>query len=73
MVNLEQDQELKEEYQTMFDGYESDHIIDFDQKSELGQVLRVTTYVLRFIKNCKNNQNKVEGPPTTEEIHLAKF
>lgn len=48
-------------------------LIDLDQYSELGKALRVTAYVLRFFKNCKNNQNKVTGPLTTEEIDLAKL
>ena len=46
---------------------------DLDKYSELDKVLRDTAYVLRFIKNCINSQNKVEGPLATEEIDLAKL
>lgn len=48
-------------------------LIDLDLYSELGKVLRVIAYVLRFIMNCKDNQNKVKGPLTIEEIGVAKL
>ena len=48
-------------------------LIELDNHSDLGKVLRVTAYVIRFIKNCKNNWNKVEGPLTSEEIDVAKL
>jgi len=48
-------------------------LLDLDKYSDLSKVLRVTAYVLRFIKNCRNSKNKIEGPLTIEEIDLAKF
>ena len=48
-------------------------LIHLDQYSDLSKVLRVIAYALRFIKNCKSSQNKVEGSLTTEEIDLAKL
>lgn len=46
-------------------------LIDLDQYNDLGQVLRITAYVLKFIKNCKPKQ-KVEGHLTTEEIDSSQ-
>ncbi|XP_064116674.1 uncharacterized protein LOC135222519 [Macrobrachium nipponense] len=54
-------------------GVPENPLIDLDQFSKLSKVLRVTAYVLRFIRNCKISQNKVEGPLITEEIDFAKL
>ncbi|XP_068201638.1 uncharacterized protein [Palaemon carinicauda] len=48
-------------------------LIDLDRYSKSSKVLRVTAYVLRFITNCRNSNNKVAGPPITEEIDFAKL
>ncbi|XP_068229312.1 LOW QUALITY PROTEIN: uncharacterized protein [Palaemon carinicauda] len=54
-------------------GMPDNPLIDLDRYSKLSKVLRVTAYVLRFIINCRNSNNKVAGPLITEEIDFAKL
>ncbi|XP_068232198.1 uncharacterized protein [Palaemon carinicauda] len=54
-------------------GVPDNPLIDLDRYSKLSKVLRVTAYVLRFIINCRNSNNKVAGPLITEEIDFAKL
>lgn len=49
----------------------SDPCMDLNKHSDLNKALRVTAYVLRFINNCRS-QNELKGSITTEEIDLAK-
>ncbi|XP_064475734.1 uncharacterized protein LOC135389629 [Ornithodoros turicata] len=48
-------------------------IIDVQRFSSLDRLLRVTAYVLRFTSNCRNLNQKLEGPLSTNELHEAKF
>jgi hypothetical protein len=45
-----------------------ENVIPFENYSNYNKLLRVTAYVLRFIKNCKHNTTKVMGILTASEL-----
>ena len=47
-------------------------VIDCEKFSKLSKLLCITTFVLRFIKNCRNPTNReVREQPQIEEMHSA--
>lgn len=47
-------------------------VIDPDRFSSWKRLLRVTSYVLRFIRNLKNKGSKLTGPPSPNEMLEAE-
>ena len=53
--------------------FDLEQLIDPSRYSRIGTILRVTAYVLRFVRNIQRRRrelNPVNGPVTTEEISL---
>lgn len=48
-------------------------VIDVNRYSKLAKLLRVTAYVLRFIKNCRSqNSERLLGPLSARELEIAQ-
>ena len=55
--------------------FDLEQLIDPSRYSKIGTILRVTAYILRFVRNlqsCRRKSNPIKGPITTEEISLAE-
>ncbi|GBN84617.1 hypothetical protein AVEN_189050-1 [Araneus ventricosus] len=47
-------------------------LLDLHNYSDLDKVIRITSYVVRFVNNCRPNGEKITGPLTANELICAE-
>lgn len=47
-------------------------VVEFDKYSNLNKLIRVYGYILRFLNNCRNGNQKATGPLEIEELDKAQ-